>query len=173
MKFFLFVVILFSVSCSLFRETVGYQKFSIPSGKTILLVPTVSSFYSDQHTHEKEIVLQITEELERYGFLVIQRDTLHEFKTFPVLKDHLVQFESNLSPTSGLNESKLTYWYGIASGLDIPIVVFIRFPHLEKTNVIFVRLMWTHLQKKQTERFDWEWKFNSPLPFLRLMEGDL
>lgn len=171
MKFNLLLVFLFFVSCSLFRETVGYQKYPIPDGKKILLVPTVSSFYADQYLLEKEIIHQITEELERFGYYVIMRDEIHEFKKYPESNDHLGRLQSNLSPNDGKNDSRLSYWYGIAEGLDIPYVVFLRFPQTTKREGILVRLTWTELKLRQTERYDWDWIPNSPLPFLQSKES--
>lgn len=152
------------VSCSFFRETVGYQKFPIPKGKKVLLVPTVSSFYSDHHSLQKEVVFQIIEAFERNGYQVIERDERHEFKGYPDVNDHFATLQMKLTPTEGKNESKVTYWIEIATGLEIPYVVFVRFPKSAKNEIISIRLVWMHLLKGESEQFDWDWNPLSPLP---------
>ncbi|XDD47409.1 hypothetical protein AB3N60_04790 [Leptospira sp. WS39.C2] len=171
MKVLLLFVFLFYVSCSHFRETVGYQKYPIPNGNKILLVPTVSSFHSDDYIMEKEIIQQIIEDLGRRGFLVIEGDEVHEFKDNTNEGDHFSFFYKQLSPNILKNESRITHWMEKAIRLQIPYIIFVRFPKQLESDQKLVRMFWLHLNERQTEQFDWKWKFDSHLPLSKMLSG--
>ncbi|MCW7461939.1 hypothetical protein [Leptospira limi] len=172
MKTFISIVLLFSVSCSLFHETVRYQKFPLPNGKSILLVPTVSSFYSDHYLMEKEVILQISESLERNGYSVFHRDEIHEFKNDPSCNNHLTEFQKQILPKNGDNIPRFTYWSEIANGLGIPLVLFVRFPYQTGNPNHSIRIILYHLNEKQIEQFDWEWNSKSDIPLFPILEGN-
>ncbi|PKA25174.1 hypothetical protein EHR04_15775 [Leptospira levettii] len=172
MKFLFTIVLLFSVSCTLFHETVRYQKFPLPHGKLILLVPTVSSFYSDHYLWEKEVILQISESLERSGYSVFHRDEIHEFKNDPIENNHLSEFQKQILPKNGDNSSRFSYWSQVAHGLGIPFVLFVRFPYQVGSPNQSIRIFLYDLNEKQIEQFDWVWKPDSELPLFPRAEGN-
>ncbi|GBF42488.1 hypothetical protein LPTSP2_17750 [Leptospira ellinghausenii] len=172
MKILITIVLFFSVSCSLFHETVRYQKFPLPNGKLILLVPTVSSFYSDHYLLEKEVILQISESLERSGYSVFHRDEIHEFKNDLNSTNHLSEFQKLILPKNEENISRFSYWSEIANGLGIPLVLFVRFPYQTGNPNHQIRMTFFHIKDKQIEQFDWEWNPKSDLPLFPIPEGN-
>ncbi|MCW7504787.1 hypothetical protein [Leptospira paudalimensis] len=136
------------------------------------MVPTVSSFYSDHYLLEKELILQISESLERSGYSVFHRDEIHEFKNEPRSNNHLGEFQRQILPKNADNISRFSYWSKVANGLGIPLVLFVRFPYRVGNPNQSIRMYFYHLNENQIEQFDWDWNPDSNLPLFPLPVGN-
>lgn len=170
MKFSIFFILIFYISCIPMSRDVKTVTYPILTGKKVLLIHSHPPVFFDSYSEEREVSLRILEELEESGFSVVLGERVWEDITQPSrIDDHLQVFQNGLKDISLDERPRIQIWKDRAERMGATDIFLLRYRFSSDSKTKPIRMFWIHLPKKEMIRFDWNWNPENPFPFRDLV----